>query len=169
VDPRLSATPTRTGRGAAGRRNHGGAVASQHDCGRLHRHGALLISASVAASVLFQDDSLTMGPHRCAPRLRRCLVRHRGVGSESRQRRLAVRRRLRRPPMAGRHGGTTRSGAAGTSSLEEVPNKEGRPTAVIVVSIALLLGAGLVISQLVRLRTWLGKPPPDAPPDSGEK
>jgi hypothetical protein len=48
--------------------------------------------------------------------------------------------------------------------------KTGGPlTAVIVVAIALLLGAGLVISQLVRLRTWLGKPPPDAPPDSGEE
>lgn len=35
----------------------------------------LLISSSVAASVLFQDDSLTMGPHRCAPRLRQCLRR----------------------------------------------------------------------------------------------
>ena len=58
-----------------------------------------------------------------------------------------------------RHGGTTRSGAAGASSLEEIPNREGRRlTAVIVVAIALLLGAGLVISQLVRLRTWLGKP-----------
>lgn len=93
------------GRSAAWRRNHGGAVASQRDCVRLHRHGALLISSSVAASVLFQDDSLTMGPHRCAPRLRQCLVGHRGVGSESRQRRLAVRRRLRRPPMAGRRWG----------------------------------------------------------------
>ena len=90
------------GRSAAWRRNHGGAVASQRDCVRLHRHGALLINSSVAASVLFQDDSLTMGPHRCAPRLRQCLVGHRGVGSVSRQRRLAVRRRLRRPPMAGR-------------------------------------------------------------------
>ena len=58
----------------------------------------------------------------------------------------------------------------GTSSLEEIPNREGHPlTAVIVVGIALLLGAGLVISQLVRLRTWLGKPTPDAPPDSGEE
>ena len=89
------------GRSAAWRRNHGGAVASQHDCVRLHRHGALLISSSVAASALFQDDSLTMGPHRCAPRLRQCLVGHRGVGSESRQRRLAVRRRLRHPPWPG--------------------------------------------------------------------
>jgi len=85
------------GRSAAWRRNHGGAVASQRDCVRLHRHGALLISSSVAASVLFQDDSLTMGPHRCAPRPRQCLVGHCGVGSEGRQRRLAVRRRLRRP------------------------------------------------------------------------
>ncbi len=40
-------------------------------------------------------------------------------------------------------------------------------TAVIVVSVALLLGGGLVISQLVRLRTWLDKRPPDAPPNSG--
>ena len=93
------------GRSAAWRRNHGGAVASQRDCVRLHRHGALLISSSVAASVLFQDDSLTMGPHRCAPRLSQCLVGQCGVGSESRPRRLAVRRRLRRPPMAGRRWG----------------------------------------------------------------
>ena len=54
------------GRSAAWRRNHGGAGASQRDCVRLHRHGALLISSSVAASVLPQDDSLTTGPHRCA-------------------------------------------------------------------------------------------------------
>jgi hypothetical protein len=34
--------------------------------GGFTRHGALLISSSVAASVLPQDDSLTTGPHRCA-------------------------------------------------------------------------------------------------------
>ena len=38
-------------------------------------------------------------------------------------------------------------------------------TAVIVIAIALLLGVGLVMSQLVRLRTWLAKPPPEDPPD----
>ena len=41
-------------------------------------------------------------------------------------------------------------------------------TAVIVITIALLVGVGLVMSQLVRLRTWLGKPPPEDPPDSAE-
>ncbi len=41
-------------------------------------------------------------------------------------------------------------------------------TAVIVIAIALLLGAGLILSQLVRLRTWLGKPPPEDPPDSAK-
>ena len=38
-------------------------------------------------------------------------------------------------------------------------------TAVVVIAIALLVGVGLVMSQLVRLRTWLGKPPPEDPPD----
>ena len=38
-------------------------------------------------------------------------------------------------------------------------------TAVIVIAIALLLGVGLVMSQLVRLKTWLGKPPPEDPAD----
>jgi hypothetical protein len=38
-------------------------------------------------------------------------------------------------------------------------------TAVIVIAIALLLGLGLVASQLVRLKGWLGKPPPAVPPD----
>ncbi|GAB7066975.1 hypothetical protein [Mycolicibacterium hodleri] len=38
-------------------------------------------------------------------------------------------------------------------------------TVVVVISIALLLGAGLVVSQLVRLKEWLGKaPPPDPGP-----
>jgi hypothetical protein len=38
-------------------------------------------------------------------------------------------------------------------------------TAIIVIAIALVLGAGLVLSQLVRLRAWLDKPPPKDPPD----
>jgi hypothetical protein len=37
-------------------------------------------------------------------------------------------------------------------------------TAAIVIALGLLLGAGLVVSQLVRLRTWLSKPPPEPPP-----
>jgi hypothetical protein len=41
-------------------------------------------------------------------------------------------------------------------------------TAIVVIVIALLLGVGLVVSQLVRLRTWLGKPPPDNPPDNAQ-
>ncbi|MCW2553051.1 MAG: hypothetical protein JWR78_2832 [Mycobacterium sp.] len=37
-------------------------------------------------------------------------------------------------------------------------------TAVIVISVGLLLGVGLVVSQLVRLKEWLGKsPPPESP------
>ena len=36
-------------------------------------------------------------------------------------------------------------------------------TAVVVISIALLLGVGLVVSQLVRLKEWLGKAPPPDP------
>jgi len=36
-------------------------------------------------------------------------------------------------------------------------------TVVIVISIALLLGAGLILSQLVRLKEWLGKAPPAEP------
>ena len=39
-------------------------------------------------------------------------------------------------------------------------------TAIIVIAIALILGVGLVMSQLARLRTWLGKPPPEDPPDT---
>jgi hypothetical protein len=39
-------------------------------------------------------------------------------------------------------------------------------TAVIVISVGVLLGAGLVVSQLVRLREWLGKAPPAPPPDT---
>lgn len=46
--------------------------------------------------------------------------------------------------------------------------KEGPLTAVIVISIALLIGAGLVVSQLVRLKEWLGKAPPPPPPDTTE-
>lgn len=39
-------------------------------------------------------------------------------------------------------------------------------TAVIVIAVALLVGIGLVISQLARLRAWLNKTPPKEPPDS---
>ena len=42
-------------------------------------------------------------------------------------------------------------------------------TATIVIALALLVGVGLVVSQLARLKTWLGKPPPEAPPDDGER
>jgi hypothetical protein len=38
-------------------------------------------------------------------------------------------------------------------------------TAVIVIGIALLLGLGLVVSQLARLKRWLGTPPPKPPGD----
>lgn len=41
-------------------------------------------------------------------------------------------------------------------------------TAVVVISIALLLGAGLVVSQLVRLKEWLGKAPPPPDPETVE-
>lgn len=37
-------------------------------------------------------------------------------------------------------------------------------TAVIIIAIALFVGLGLVVSQLARLKTWLGKPPPEEPP-----
>jgi hypothetical protein len=36
-------------------------------------------------------------------------------------------------------------------------------TAGIVIALGLLLGVGLVLSQLMRLRTWLAKPPPVLP------
>lgn len=39
-------------------------------------------------------------------------------------------------------------------------------TAVIVIAVGLLLGVGLVVSQLVRLKEWLGKSPPAEPPDT---
>ncbi|HYO02882.1 MAG TPA: hypothetical protein VET27_13825 [Mycobacterium sp.] len=39
-------------------------------------------------------------------------------------------------------------------------------TAVIVISVGLLLGVGLVVSQLVRLKEWLGKSPPAEPPEA---
>jgi hypothetical protein len=39
-------------------------------------------------------------------------------------------------------------------------------TATVVIGLALLVGVGLVVSQLARLRAWLGKPPPKEPPDS---
>jgi hypothetical protein len=41
-------------------------------------------------------------------------------------------------------------------------------TVVIVIGIALLLGLGLVVSQLARLKRWLGQPPPPPPPDEGQ-
>jgi hypothetical protein len=37
-------------------------------------------------------------------------------------------------------------------------------TATIVVVVGLLLGVGLVVSQLVRLKEWLGKSPPREAP-----
>lgn len=37
-------------------------------------------------------------------------------------------------------------------------------TAIIAISVGLLLGVGLVVSQLVRLKEWLGKAPPEEPP-----
>jgi hypothetical protein len=39
-------------------------------------------------------------------------------------------------------------------------------TAIIAISLGLLLGVGLVASQLVRLKEWLGKAPPEEPPDT---
>lgn len=39
-------------------------------------------------------------------------------------------------------------------------------TATIVIALALLVGVGLVVSQLARLRKWLGTPPPEEPPDN---
>lgn len=36
-------------------------------------------------------------------------------------------------------------------------------TAGIVIALGLLVGAGLVVSQLMRLRTWLAKPAPQLP------
>ena len=42
-------------------------------------------------------------------------------------------------------------------------------TVVVVIAIALILGLGLVASQLARLRKWLGKPPPEEPPDNGQR
>jgi hypothetical protein len=38
-------------------------------------------------------------------------------------------------------------------------------TAIIAISVGLLLGVGLVVSQLVRLKEWLGKAPPESPPE----
>ena len=38
-------------------------------------------------------------------------------------------------------------------------------TAVIVIAVGLLVGVGLVVSQLARLKAWLNKPPPKEPPD----
>ena len=38
-------------------------------------------------------------------------------------------------------------------------------TAVVIIGIALLVGLGLVASQLARLKRWLGTPPPPASPE----
>jgi hypothetical protein len=38
-------------------------------------------------------------------------------------------------------------------------------TAAIAIAVGLLLGLGLVASQLVRLKAWLGKAPPPEPVD----
>lgn len=46
--------------------------------------------------------------------------------------------------------------------------KEGPVTATIVVCVGLLLGVGLVASQLVRLKEWLGKAPPAQPSDQAD-
>ncbi|BDX34951.1 hypothetical protein TUM20985_54980 [Mycobacterium antarcticum] len=37
-------------------------------------------------------------------------------------------------------------------------------TATIIIAVALLVGVGLVVSQLARLKEWLGKAPPEEPP-----
>lgn len=42
-------------------------------------------------------------------------------------------------------------------------------TAVVVIAIAVLVGLGLVASQLARLKKWLGKTPPEAPPNDAER
>lgn len=39
-------------------------------------------------------------------------------------------------------------------------------TATIVIVVALLVGVGLVLSQLARLKEWLGNAPPAEPPDA---
>jgi hypothetical protein len=42
-------------------------------------------------------------------------------------------------------------------------------TAIVVIAIALLVGAGLVASQLFRLKDWLAKSPPLPPPLSDDE
>jgi len=42
-------------------------------------------------------------------------------------------------------------------------------TAAIIITIAVLLGVGLVASQLVRMRTWLRNSPPLPPPIDDDK
>ena len=78
--------------------------------GLLHRNviacGAadlvqLVISDSVTAANLFPDQSLDVGAHRRATRLRQRVGRHRGMGAEDTHGRLAVRRRLQRRSVAG--------------------------------------------------------------------
>jgi hypothetical protein len=39
-------------------------------------------------------------------------------------------------------------------------------TAAIVISVGLLLGVGLVVSQMMRLKEWLGKAPPVESPET---
>ncbi len=41
-------------------------------------------------------------------------------------------------------------------------------TAVVVICVGLLLGVGLVVSQLVRLKEWLGTSPPAETPQPDE-
>jgi hypothetical protein len=38
-------------------------------------------------------------------------------------------------------------------------------TTAIVVTLVLLLGIGIVVNQLLRLKRWLKNSPPNAPPD----
>jgi hypothetical protein len=45
------------------------------------------------------------------------------------------------------------------------PKERHALTAAIVVVLA-LLGVGIVVDQLFRLRNWLNKPPPGEPPDT---
>ena len=38
-------------------------------------------------------------------------------------------------------------------------------SAAVIIGAVLLIGVGLVASQLVRLKAWLDRPPPPAPPE----
>jgi hypothetical protein len=40
----------------------------------------------------------------------------------------------------------------------------GTAMVVVVVAMLMLLGIGMVVNQLFRLRKWLNAPPPDQPP-----